>query len=70
MHFCIGSTANGGIYGNHPSLADDDLYRGDIVYETDYRHFYASLAGFLGLDPTLALGETFTPMDFIAQNEV
>ena len=49
-----------------PSLAGDDLCRGDIVYETDYRRYYATLASFLGLDSSNVLGAEFTALPILS----
>ena len=52
------------IYGEHPSLADDDLdIIGDMVYTLDFRSVYAAvLADWLGADPAVVLGTDF--LDF------
>lgn len=51
-----------GLHGPLPSLAPEDLRRGDPVHHTDFRHLYATLlANHLQADPATILGPN-TPL--------
>jgi uncharacterized protein (DUF1501 family) len=65
IQFAAGGCVQGGFHGAIPSLAEDDLFRGDPVYTTDYRSYYGSCLNFMGLDPATALGPGFTPVPFV-----
>ncbi len=41
--FVLGGKIKGGLHGRPPSLAPDDLVKGDIAHTTDYRSIYATL---------------------------
>lgn len=41
--FLFGSGLNGGIYGQNPGLKPEDLHRGNLVYNIDYRQIYTSV---------------------------
>ena len=42
--FALGGRVRGGLYGTQPSLDPSDLHDGDLVYTTDFRELYATLA--------------------------
>jgi uncharacterized protein (DUF1501 family) len=47
-HFIVGGRVKGGVYGEHPSLSTLDS-NGDLIYTTDFRSIYNSIAKeFLG----------------------
>lgn len=41
--FVFGTKLNNGIYGENPGLGEDDLHRGNLVYNIDYRRIYTSV---------------------------
>ena len=41
--FVFGTQLNSGIYGKNPGLKEDDLHRGNLVYNIDYRQIYTSV---------------------------
>jgi len=41
--FVFGNKLNNGIYGENPLLGPDDLNRGNLVYDIDYRRIYTSI---------------------------
>lgn len=41
--FVFGTMLNSGIYGENPGLGEDDLHRGNLVYNIDYRQIYTSV---------------------------
>jgi len=43
-HLVLGGRVRGGIYGKQPSLDPDKLSDGDLVYNTDFRALYATVA--------------------------
>lgn len=43
-HFALGGRVRGGIYGKQPSLDPKDLHDGDLIYNSDFRELYATLA--------------------------
>ena len=54
--FVAGPSVQGGVVGNHPSLADLD--DGDLKYHTDFRSIYATLLDdWLGCDSKAVLGQ-------------
>ena len=65
--FVVGDAVRGGVYGDHPSLAEEDLVLdGNVDAPTDFRSLYASiLSGFLDVDPVPVLGSSFPILDFV-----
>jgi uncharacterized protein (DUF1501 family) len=56
--FMIGGNVKGGLYGTHPSL--DDLDKGDLKYNTDFRSVYATvLEKWMGRSSTGIVDGTF-----------
>jgi len=41
--FVFGTQLNNGIYGVNPGLKPDDLHRGNLLYNIDYRQIYTSV---------------------------
>jgi uncharacterized protein (DUF1501 family) len=63
--FLIGKRVNAGIYGDLPNL--DDLDRGDLKYEIDFRSVYASvLSDWFAVDPKPVLAQRFDTLPLIA----
>lgn len=50
VHLIHGGSVRGGLFGAAPSLAEDDLERGDAVANVDFRDYFTTAADFLGLD--------------------
>jgi uncharacterized protein (DUF1501 family) len=64
--FVAGPRVAGGLVGEHPSLAAEQLDSGDLRHHTDFRRVYASLLDhWLGCDSKAALGGTFEPLPLI-----
>lgn len=61
--FLLGSLANKGLIGNHPSMDPKDLNDGDVMFHTDFRRVYADiLTNHLSVDPSEILGPGFEPL--------
>ena len=65
--FLIGNPVNGGIYGNHPSLAATQLDgAGNPRFNVDFREVYATvLDRWLGTDSKAVLGGTYPDLGFL-----
>jgi uncharacterized protein (DUF1501 family) len=64
--FVIGDAVKGGLYGEYPSLAADQLLEGDLHYNNDFRGTYATLLErWLGLDAKPIVGGSFEQLEFI-----
>jgi len=65
--FIIGDQIKGGLYGQYPSLAPDQLLEGDLHYNNDFRGLYSTLLEqWMGLDPQPIVGRNLEQMNFIA----
>jgi len=65
--FVIGDAVKGGLYGEYPSLAADQLLEGDLHYNNDFRGTYTTLLErWLGLDAKPIVGGRFEQLDFIS----
>ena len=52
MALIIGGAVRAGLYGQYPSLREQDQLQGDLLFNNDFRGTYSSLlAQWLGLDP-------------------
>ena len=59
--FLLGTKVSGGLYGQHPSLAN--LFEGDLIHTTDFRSVYASaIERWFGLDSQPILGGKYAPI--------
>ena len=66
--FVIGDAVKGGLYGEHPSLAEDKLLDGDLHFNNDFRGLYATLLeDWLGLDAKPIVNGSFEKLDFISR---
>ena len=66
--FVVGDGVKGGLYGEYPSLAPDQLLDGDLHYNNDYRGLYATLLEeWLGLDSKPIVGGSFEKLDFFQE---
>lgn len=65
--FVAGGTVKGGIVGDHPSLAPEDLLKGDVRFGTDFRSVYATLLeGHLQTESQSVLKGVFSTLDLLA----
>ena len=65
--FVIGDAVQGGLYGEYPSLAPEQLLEGDLHYNNDFRGTYATLLEkWLGLDSKPIVGGSFEQLDFLS----
>ena len=62
--FVIGANVAGGIYGEYPSLDDNELEDGgDLLHNVDFRSVYSTvIERWLGLDPIPIVGGNFEPL--------
>jgi uncharacterized protein (DUF1501 family) len=64
--FVIGDKVKGGLYGEYPSLQQDQLVEGDLRFNNDFRGLYATLLEkWLHLDAKPIVNGTFEQFDFI-----
>ncbi len=65
--FVIGANVTGGIYGEYPSLDDNELEDGgDLLHNVDFRSVYSTvIERWLGLDPIPILGGNFEPLEIL-----
>lgn len=64
--FLQGSSVKGSLYGEYPSL--EKLGDGDLIFNTDFRHVYATvLENWLGCPATKVLGRQFPTLDLLPQ---
>ena len=63
----IGDEVKGGLYGEYPSLKQDDLEDGgDLMHNVDFRSVYATiLEQWLGLDSKPILGGAYEQLNFL-----
>ena len=65
--FIIGDSVKGGMYGEYPSLKEEDQIEGDLHFNNDFRHTYTTLLeDWLGLDAAPIVNGRFDPIKFIA----
>lgn len=67
MMFLIGNPIHGGLYGEHPSLAEEDISEeGNLKHTVDFRSVYATLLDrWLNVDSQEILGEQFENIGFL-----
>jgi uncharacterized protein (DUF1501 family) len=64
--FVIGDKVKGGLYGEYPSLQQDQLVEGDLRFNNDFRGLYATLLEkWLHLDAKPIVNGEFEQFDFI-----
>jgi len=64
--FVIGDHVKGGLYGEYPSLKQDDLEDGNLRYKVDFRSVYTTmLEKWLGLDAKPIVGGTYETLSFL-----
>ena len=60
----IGDAVNSGLYGEYPSLREEDQLEGDLHFSNDFRITYSSLLDqWLGLDPVPIVNGQFEQFD-------
>ena len=66
--FVIGGAVKGGMYGEYPSLKEEDQLEGDLHFNNDFRSTYSTLLEqCLGLEPEPIVNGPFDRFDFIGQ---
>ena len=66
--FVIGGDVNGGLYGDFPSLQDEDQLEGDMRFNNDFRITYSTILDrWLGLDPVSITNGNFEQFDFVSK---
>ena len=66
--FIVGGDINGGLYGEFPSLRDEDQSEGDMHFTNDFRETYSTVAErWMGLDPQVVANGNFSQHDFISK---
>ena len=67
MAMLIGDSVKGGMYGEYPSLAEDDHLEGDLHYNNDFRNTYTSiLEQWLKLDAAPIVNGRYESYDLFA----
>ena len=65
--FVIGGSVDGGLYGQYPSLREQDHSEGDLHFSNDFRSTYSTIIErWLGLDPVPIVHGQFEQFDFIS----
>jgi uncharacterized protein (DUF1501 family) len=66
LAFVIGDAVKGGLHGEYPSLAADQLVEGDLKFNNDFRGLYTTIVeDWLGLDAKPIVGGSFEKLDFV-----
>ena len=66
LSFVIGGGVKGGLYGEYPSLREEDQLEGDLHFNNDFRSTYSTILDqWLGLDPVPIVNGQFEQFDFI-----
>ena len=66
--FVIGGDVNGGLYGDFPSLRDEDQLEGDMHFNNDFRITYSTILDrWLGLDPVSITNGNFEQFGFVSK---
>ena len=64
--FVVGDAVKGGMYGEYPSLKDEDLLEGDLHFSQDFRGVYSTILDkWLGLEPAPIVGGRFEQPAFL-----
>ena len=68
LAFLIGDSVKGGMYGEYPSLKEEDQLEGDLLFNNDFRMTYTSiLEDWLHLDASPIVNGRFEPFDMFRQ---
>ena len=66
--FVIGGDVEGGLYGEFPSLREEDQLEGDMHFNNDFRITYSTILDrWLGVDPVPITNGSFEQFEFIAK---
>ena len=66
--FVIGGGVEGGLYGEYPSLKEEDQLEGDLQFNNDFRSTYSTIVEqWLGLDGTGVISGNFEQLDFVSK---
>ena len=64
--FVVGDAVKGGLYGEYPSLKEDQLLEGDLHFNNDFRGLYSTLMeDWMGLDAKPIVSGSFEKMAFL-----
>ena len=64
--YIIGQQVAGGMYGEYPSLKDEDQLDGDLQFQVDFRGVYSTIVDrWLGLDARSVTGGNYEQLDFV-----
>ncbi len=64
--YIIGQTVTGGMYGQYPSLKDEDQLDGDLQFQVDFRSVYATIVDrWMGLDAKSVTGGSYEHLEFV-----
>ncbi len=64
--YIIGQPVNGGMYGEYPSLKEEDQLDGDLQFQVDFRSVYSTIVEkWLGLDGKSVTGGSYEHLDFV-----
>ena len=64
--FVIGGTVDGGMYGEYPSMKEDDQLEGDLHFNNDFRSTYTTiLEDWMGLEAAPIVNGRFESFDLI-----
>ncbi len=64
--FVIGNSIKGGMYGEYPSLREEDQLEGDLHFNNDFRSTYSTILDkWLGLEPESIVNGQFEQFDFL-----
>ena len=66
--FVIGGNVEGGLYGEFPSLREEDQLEGDMHFNNDFRMTYSTILDrWLGVDPAPITNGSFEQFEFVAK---
>ena len=66
LAFVVGNPVNGGMYGEYPSLKEQDQIEGDLHFNNDFRSTYSTLLEqWMGLEAAPIVNGSFEQLDFI-----
>ena len=64
--YIIGQPVTGGMFGEYPSLNEEDQLDGDLQFQVDFRSVYSTIVErWLGLDAKSVTGGNYEHVDFI-----
>ena len=67
--FVIGDPVKGGMYGEYPSLKEEDQLNGDLHFNNDFRSTYSTILNqWLGLDAASIVNGQFEQFEFFRKN--